>query len=410
MTKEETISSRGGSHAGCKNFITNGDFSDNAFVDVDNCYDGIKDGIVNGWTCAFGTADLMGPDNVCSLVAYTASCLDSPFPVRMLVGSGGYTEAIMTEVSLPFGPEISYSMCLDAAEDVVDLVVVGTTGFVGSCTTNSGPPAFSANEYIYTAPAPACDAADQSISFDFELQSPITQIILYGTSDIEVDNIVLNCHNDDVLGITKTLLSNCQYEFRPDVVGQLTIAQVYWDFGDGTTATGLSSTHMFTQGVHYVTMTVVDGFGCCTTKTTPIICGIDCTSHICHEDAMNYYKCTAGFTIVDPVTGIDDDLYFDELCYSVDFDCIVDQMNQALNYAGYTGTFVFSSDPKGNIQCTKAGIGNTLGVFVYGNITVVNLFGVKAGWNGQITCDDTLDPSSFPIGDYIDGGPFSNCD
>ena len=152
-SKNEISLRSGGSPLGCDNLIVNGDFSDNTYVNFEDCPGAFGDGTVANWTDAFGTADLKNTihctlsDEECTVNNYFAQL------VYNTAGNNiGLTDAIITNVSVPVADELYYSMCFDAWGR--KLVVVATSGFLPESNTNTGPPSFDNNDYIFQGGIP----------------------------------------------------------------------------------------------------------------------------------------------------------------------------------------------------------------------------------------------------------------
>lgn len=97
-----------------------------------------------------------------------------------------------------------------------------------------------------------------------------------------IDNIALTCENQDLQGVTSTELSNCEYLFQPDIPNVSIIAEIEWDFGDGSFSSSIDPKHKYANGGTYlVVVNIKDINGCCATAETTVICDPTNTYYLC---------------------------------------------------------------------------------------------------------------------------------
>ena len=426
------ISTRSSTAPACGNIIKNSSFengtqSQGAFLND----------LVTSWKCFKGSGDLVGPlwswPNLQNWSNYTFS---SNWAFLCTGNSPTHSEAIKQDINVVSGVE--YCLSFDYSSTSWPNSQNGSL-ILGVGIGDYADPAQCGNDNL---PLPICNGAvfceEVAVSSALEYPNAVNYTTTFtatndadaivfwtdnNTFDVQgsgvfVDNVELRCEYKNLKGVEAVSLNNdCRFTFNPQFIvdpsptSNLTYT---WFFGDGNgvlNSTTQNPSHSYqTAGVYAVKLIIKDENGCCAEFDLMVSCS-ECQGFICHEgdaqfpsNAVGHYQCTTGFNYIDPNTGAPSTLTFNSSCYQADLDCIALEMELALNGMGFTNVQIFSEDPMEEIQCYKAGIGLTKGIFVYGDVEVLSMFGSNKGFDGWTTCN--TDPLTFPV---ITGDPFNPC-
>lgn len=173
-----------------------------------------------------------------------------------------------------------------------------------------------------------------------------------------------------------------------------------WDFGDGNGSNEASPTHTYGDcGAYEVCLNVVDENGCCGELCEYVViegCEDFFCTYICHEEvgglgppiqnplptvsqAPSPFPSVRCVTEVNYVTASGTSMNMTlPFAYNIyDFDLLAQVLTSGLSAIQGVTVQVFREDPREEIQCYKAGIGETYGYFAFGNIEIINLAGHK---------------------------------
>jgi len=433
-----TIESRSSSSS-CSDLITNGDFENGT-----QGPDAFGMGSVADWRCATGTADLVGEIWNWQIEEGNQSrWISFDFTGGGNVGYltcatlGTYGEGIITDVDIHQG--YKYFLEFDAATtnwqsnqfDSGDLTLTLEFGSNLDEICNDTPPACESSSTCIEVPITTGNRYPNYLHHCSEFvptangdalkiwaKSKNTWSNTSEPNGAFIDNITLRCENPTLVGIdyenisggSQGQISSCTFDFEGvfDNSGVVSghIVQHFWFYGDGKVGFGPNPTYTYEEpGMYTVRYRIIDEYGCCAEVETVVMCDLPECSYICHEDVggpdltANPIRCVSGFDYFDPATGSSTTVNFTAASYDIyGFPELASVIQYKLVQQGYN-VVVTHYDPLQNIECYKAGVGQTEGYFCYGDVRIVNLFGYPASVGD---CDDS--------GGNQLGGIWNKCD
>ena len=440
-TSESSIdtSLRNANHVhSCRDLVINGDFE----ADLPAVHAFLNSPVSN-WDCYRSSADLVGPEwnwlDVYPNSFWSNYTFDNNVAFLCTGGqSNTHAEGIKQDVNIVQGVEylLSFEFASTAWKNFPDngnqiLGVQLTDLNITNCITesNTPPPSCSTGTYCYELPIESdkiypefksistCFTAPMNAnSISFWTDSDNSNAALDNPEGAFIDNVRLTCINHNAQEIIVTEGPDCTFTFRVAFQDESQASNngYAWQFGDGQFDIGSQQvTHTYNSPFAYnVSVIVLDQNQCCKELTTSVAC-IPCTSHICHEELIDpNFQCVVGVRYLDPVTSLPARLPFTNVCNSVDFECLEIEIESAIMSMAYS-VEVLTKDPTENIICYKAGIGETLGLFVYGDVFVTNLIGIPGGWNNPgdpiNTCVVDINSIDIESPNLILGTTFEDC-
>lgn len=382
----------------CRNLIRNFDFEDH------NCITGnlaFLNGCVPDWDCYWATADLVGPFwdwSEFSADPYWQNLTFNDNLAYMCCGgsSNRHIEGIYQDVT--FDADKQYCLSYDVSSTVFgsspdngNLTVVSQIGSTLAPTCDNPElgslPDCSTSDFCYSTSVPNSAVYPNEVNVTVPLDQGVNGDGLYfwvrtdlvqvgGTTGVFIDNVVLTCSNNLITGITADQLRDCTYNFAIQLAGDVTIDQIQWNFGDGSSSMSRQPTHTYASSGNYqVSVTTVDDEGCCNVLTTQVSCDQEaknCAYYLCHTDFYHEFGCSCGVTVSN--NGVIQDIPFTD-CVSNNSYGIYDLINEFEIIAATLGVEFRTSYPEIK-TCTKGDADLPIGYFfIDSGIQFLTLYG-----------------------------------